>query len=65
MEDGEFIELDTNNDVQIPETTVNLTNEQLEQLRQAVVPLAEDGNHGINLYLAAVVMVTKFCSVNT
>ena len=29
VEDGEFIELDTNNDVQIPETTVNLTNEQL------------------------------------
>ena len=65
VEDGEFIELDTNNDVQIPEKTVNLTNEQLEQLRQAVVPLVEDGNHGINLYLAAVVMVTEFCSVNT
>ena len=65
VEDGEFIELDMNNDVQIPETTVNLTNEQLEQLRQAVVPLVEDGNHGINLYLAAVLMVTEFCSVNT
>ena len=46
---------DTNNNVQVPE--VNFEPTEQHQLQEHINPLYDDGNHGINLYVAAILVL--------
>ncbi|CAB3983374.1 uncharacterized protein LOC110059588 [Paramuricea clavata] len=48
--DGPIPEIDADDVVEVPETHLTLTEAQLNQLQMLVDPLANDDNHGINLY---------------
>ena len=49
-DDGPLPELQTRNDVHVPRSTVELSDDDYNILVNAVNPLADDGNHGISLY---------------
>ena len=49
-EDAPLPNVDSDNDVQVPESRIPLTTEQRENLRAEVDPLAFDDNEGINIY---------------
>ena len=52
--DGPLVEYDTDNDVQVPEVSFTVTAEQRQRLQECITdPLLDDGNHGVNLYIAA------------
>ena len=51
------------NDLQVPEFNVNLTDEQWQHVRNAVNPLADDGNHGCNLFLETVNLIRDLCNL--
>lgn len=53
-------ELQTNNHVEVPRSSIVLTDQDKTLLRLAIDPLADDGNYGIDLFLQAVQMVTHF-----
>lgn len=55
-------ELQTNNHVDVPRSTVQLADEDRSILELTVNPLANDSNHGINLFLQAVQMLTHFAA---
>ena len=59
-EDGPVAPSTSENFVEVPEVSIPLSNEQLEELRQHISPLVEDGNHGCNLYIETVRMVRNF-----
>jgi hypothetical protein len=59
-DDGPLPELQTNNHVAIPRSTVQLADEEHTILTLAIDPLVEDNNHGINSFLQVVEMVTHF-----
>ena len=50
----------TDNNVAVPNSDVELTEEQLQHLESHVDPLADDGNHGIDLFLRALDIVDSF-----
>ena len=47
-------DINSDNNVVVPETRVSLNNEQEQQLKQVVDPLFDDNNEGINNYQRAV-----------
>ncbi|XP_028414231.1 uncharacterized protein LOC114537289 [Dendronephthya gigantea] len=47
---------DTDNYVEVPEVNFEPTQEHFQELQDRVIPLSDDGNHGINLYLAAILI---------
>lgn len=51
-------ELQTENNVEVPRCTITLPPETVDILGRLVTPLADDGNHGINLYQAALNIVS-------
>ena len=59
-EDGPLPEFQTSNNVAVPRSTVELTDEDQALLRLIIDPLAEDGNHGINLFSQAVQLLVHF-----
>ena len=52
--------IQSDNDVVVPETAIYLTPDQLTVLEQSINPLEEDGNHGINHYLNALDILGNF-----
>ena len=48
-EDGPLPESDAHDAVKVPESQLTITKAQLNQLLMLVDPLANDGNHGMNL----------------
>lgn len=50
---GPIPDCDTDNDVEVPEVWFGLSDEQWQHLQESVEPLWDDGNHGVNLYVAA------------
>ena len=52
--------IQTDNDVIVPETDIVMTPDQYHHLEQSVNPLEEDGNHGINHYLNALDILRGF-----
>ena len=58
--DGPVPDVVTNNNVIVPNSTVELTEEQLHYLSSNVNPVSDDGNHGINNFLNALDIVTSF-----
>ena len=59
-EDGSVAASTSENFVEVPEVRIPLSNQQLEELSQCISPLADDGNHGCNLYIETVHMVRNF-----
>ncbi len=55
--DGPLPETDADDVVEVPETQLTITEAQLNQLQMLVDPLANDDNHGINLYTTTVATV--------
>ncbi len=51
-------ELQTENHVVVPRSSITLSLEATEMLQMLVNPLADDGNHGIDLYHAALSIVS-------
>lgn len=54
---GPLPSCDSENDVEVPEIESQLSPQQLQQLQEDIDPLSDDGNHGINLYMAAVLLI--------
>jgi len=51
-------ELQTNNHVVVPRSSVQLTDQDRMLLEMALDPLSDDANHGINVFIHAVQMIT-------
>ena len=49
--DGPLSESNTDNNVEVPEVQVAITEAQLNQLQSWIDPLSNDNNHGIDLYI--------------
>ena len=49
---------DDDEEIIVPESLINLTEDQLRQLRVTVDPLSDDGEHGCNLSLQAVRLIS-------
>jgi hypothetical protein len=56
---GPIPEVVSDNNVIVPNSTVEITEEQLQYLCSNVNPLGDDGNHGINNFLNALDIVTS------
>lgn len=50
---------DTDNDVQVPQVNFEPSPEEFRELQDHINPLSDDGNHGINLYVAAIILIQK------
>ena len=59
-EDGPVAESTCDNLVEVPEVSVPLTIRQLQELRENISPLVDDGNHGCNLYTETVQNFLQF-----
>ena len=53
---------DSDNEIEVPATTVHLTDDQLSELRQSVDPLSDSEDFGINLYERTVHFVNSTVS---
>ena len=67
-EDVQFPNIETNNDVSVPESRVNLCDYHLQEVARNMEPIIQDRNEGINVYqdaLAALSMITRLpcCSL--
>ena len=59
-EDGPVPIDEVNATVSVPESTLDLTEEQCQQLTTQVMPLAEDENFGINWYILSLELLEQF-----
>lgn len=55
-------DLDADNDVEVPESAINLNVAQPHRLQVSIDPLSDDGNHGVTLYMSALRIVDDFFS---
>lgn len=46
--DGPLTDIETDNNVVVPESQIQLTDHQLQELQNRIDPLSDDGNNGIN-----------------
>jgi len=53
-------ELQTNNHVEVPRSSIELSDSDKAVLEFAIDPLTDDGNHEIDMFLMAVHMITHF-----
>ena len=58
--DGPLAEANADDYIEVPETQINITEEQQNQLQMLVEPLADDDNHGITLYANSLEIVNGF-----
>ena len=61
-DDGPVTQLQTNNNVEVPRSSVELTDEDRAILELSLDPLVDDGNHGIYLYLQTMQIITALAS---
>lgn len=55
--DNNLPELQLNNNVEVPDNSFHVNDSTMEEISQAVNPFAEDGNHGINLFVTLVNLI--------
>lgn len=48
--DEHISNIDTDNNVNVPEIPIQISENETQEIQQHINPLADDGNHGINLY---------------
>ena len=58
--DGPMTDIETDNNVVVPESHIQLTEHQVEELHSRVDPLSDDGNNGINHFLNTVKIIEGF-----
>ena len=58
--DGPITEVVTDNNIVVPDSQVQLTEQQFHELHNSVDPLSDDGNNGINHFLNAVGIIENF-----
>ena len=58
--DGPLIDIKTDNNVVVPESHIQLTDHQLQELQNRINPLSDDGNNGINHFLDTVTIMEGF-----
>ena len=58
--DGLISNIDANNNVVVPESSLQLCEQQLQELQQRVNPLADDGNNGISHFHDTVNFLQRF-----
>ena len=58
--DGPLTDIETDNNVVLPESQIQLTDHQLQVLHSRTDPLSDDGNNGINHFLNTVTMIEGF-----
>lgn len=58
--DGPNTDIETNNNVVVPESHIQLTDYQLQELHSKVDPLSDDGNNGINHFLNTITIIEGF-----
>ena len=58
--DGPLADLDADNDVEVPESAINLNAAQQHCLQVSIDPLSDDGNHGVTMYMSALRIVDDF-----
>ena len=58
--DGPLTDIVTDNNVVMPESHIQLTDHQLQELQNRVDPLSDDGNNGINHFLDTVTIMEGF-----
>ena len=57
---GPVLDVDTDNYVVVPESILQLTEEQMELLCSEVNPFSDDGNYGINHFIQTLDIVNTF-----
>ena len=58
--DGPMTDIQTDNNAVVPESHIQLTDHQLQELHSRVDPLSDDGNNGINHFLNTVTIIQGF-----
>ena len=58
--DGPLTDIETDNNVVVPESQIQLTDHQLQELQNRIDPLSDDGNNGINHFLDTVAIMEGF-----
>ena len=55
--DGPMTDIQTDNNVVVPESHIQLTDHQLQELHSRMDPLSDDGNNGISHFLNTVTII--------
>ena len=55
--DGPVTDIQADNDVVVPESHIQLTDHQLQELHSRMDPLSDDGNNGISHFLNTVTII--------
>ena len=58
--EGPLTDIETDNNVVVPESPIQLTDHQLQELHRRVDPLSDDGNNGIDHFLNTVTIIEGF-----
>ena len=58
--DDSLTDIETDNNVVVPESQIQLTDHQLQELQNRIDPLSDDGNNGINHFLDTVAIMEGF-----
>ncbi len=58
-EEGPVPEIESDNDVVVPESCINFREDQVAMMMEQVDPLADDGNQGINLFINSVQVIEQ------
>jgi len=53
-------DIETDNNLVVPESHIQLTDHQLQELHSRVNPLSDDGNNGIHRFLNTVTIIKGF-----
>ena len=56
--------LELSNNIAVPATEIDLSEDQINYLQQNVVPLEDDGNNGIEHYVKAVDIIRSFLNAD-
>lgn len=60
--DGPISDIETNNNVVVPESHLQLSEQQLQELERNVDPISDDGNNGIDHFVNTVRIIESFTS---
>ena len=59
MDDNIVPDIQTDNDVQVPDVLLHIPEEHLQVLEASIDPVANDGNHGIDTFRHTVILLSR------